>query len=313
MTSIAGLIPNRFAYTAVMSSLAKAGQAEKAEIILNDMMDAYASGNLDLKPDTVAFSSVMDGWARLSSVDKPKCAERAMVLLERMKELELEGMGPNARTYTSVLTALAKSGTWDACERARRLLNEMEVEYEEGNAVLRPSTIHYNTVLNAYARSPRADKALKAARFLQLMQQHPSVHCRPDIISYNSLLMACANAFGNGALKDKSFDIAMDTFKAAMTQTDGSVRPTSTTFSHFMKASRRLLGKPQQKNVLFKTLKICCEKGLLNEVVVQQVQSACQTDEEWKEIGGSVSNYVGLKEKMRISLVPQEWICNARR
>lgn len=313
MTSVVGLIPNRFAYTAVMSSLAKSRQAEKAEIILDDMMDAYASGNLDLKPDTVAFSSVMDGWAKLSSVDKPQCAERAMVLLERMKELEPEGMGPNARTYTSVLTALAKSGTWDACEKARDLLNEMEAEYEEGNGALRPSTIHYNTVLNAFARSPRADKALKAAGFLQVMQQHPSAHCRPDIISYNSLLMACANAFGNGDLKDKSFAIALDTFKAAMTQTDGTVRPTSTTFAHFLKAARRLLGKPQQKGVLFKTLKICCEKGLLNQVVVQQVQSACQTDVEWKEIGGNVSNYVGLKEKLRVSLVPQQWICNARR
>ena len=125
--------------------------------------------------------------------------------------------------------------------------------------------------------------------------------------------MACANAFGNGDLKDKSFAIAMDTFKAAMTQTDGTVRPTSTTFAHFLKAARRLLCKTQQKGVLFKTLKICCEKGLLNQVVVQQVQSACQTDDEWKEIGGRVSNYVGLKEKLKVPLVPQQWICNARR
>jgi hypothetical protein len=90
----------------------------------------------------------MDGWARLSSVDKPECAERALKLLERMKGLAHEGMGPNERTYTSALTALVKSGSWEACERARQLLAEMEVTYESGNALFRPTTSHYNTVFN---------------------------------------------------------------------------------------------------------------------------------------------------------------------
>jgi pentatricopeptide repeat protein len=313
MTARKGLVPNRFTYTAVMSSLAKAGQAEKAEIILNDMMDAYTSGNLALKPDTVAFSSVIDGWAKLSNVDKPYAAERAMSLLERMKELEHEGMGPNARTYTSALTALAKSGTWEACDNARELLNEMEAEYNNGNALLQPTTIHYNTVLHAYARSPRADKALKAAGFMQIMHDHPSPRCRPDIISYNSLLMACANAFGNPELKQKSFAIAMEAFIGAMTSDGLGIRPTSTTVAHFCKAARRILNPQQQKPVLRKTLKLCCDRGLLNQVVLQQVQRACTTEEEWRELAGTVSQHIGLKENLKTSQVPNSWICNARR
>ena len=310
--TLKGLLPNRITYTAVMSSLAKAGKPEKAERILNSMMMAYQSGNLDLKPDTVSFSSVMDGWARLSHVDKPYAADRALALLERMKALEKEGMGPNARTYTSVLSAVAKSGTWEACEDARKILQSMEEEYRDGNESLKPTAIHYNTVLHAYARSPRADKALKAAIFLKGMKRHPDPNCHPDTISYNSLLMSCANAFGNEELKQRSFSIAMKSFQTVM-YNRGKVRPTSTTFVHFCKASRRLVNRPQQKVLLQKTLKLCCDRGMLNHVVVLQAQQACKTEDEWREIGGEVSEYVGKKDKLDASQVPETWIRYAGR
>jgi pentatricopeptide repeat protein len=307
-----GLTPNRFTYTAVMSSLAKGGEAEKAQVILNDMMFEYAHGNEDMKPDTVAFSCVMDGFAKMSSVDKPQAADKAMLLLQRMKALEGDGMGPNALTYTSALTALAKSGTWEACERARSLVRDMQLEYERGKKHMQPSTIHYNTVLNAYARSPRADKALKAAGLMLEMQQHPNPRCRPDVISYNSLLMACANAFGNEELKTKSFFIALEAFKATMVN-DHGIRPTSTTFAHFLKAERRLLNPTQQKSALRKTFKLCCEKGLVNSVVIQHVQRACGTEAEWNEMVGEGSQFMALKERIQISSFPQAWTRNARR
>ena len=144
-----GVAPNRFTYTAVMSSHSKSGDAARAEEILDSMMLEYKNGNHEMKPDTVAFSSVMDGWAKMSHVDKPEAAERALALLQRMKELDADGMGPNARTYTSVLTALAKSGTWDACSRARSLLYEMEKEYENGKIELEPSNIHCKSALTS--------------------------------------------------------------------------------------------------------------------------------------------------------------------
>ena len=149
-----GVAPNRFTYTAVMSSLSKSGEAEKAEEVLESMMLEYSKGKEEMKPDTVAFSSVMDGWAKMSSIDKPEAAKRALELLQRMKDLENAGMGPNARTYTSVLTALAKSGTWDACTRARSLLNEMEHEYENGSINLEPTNIHCKSIRIAWWLSP---------------------------------------------------------------------------------------------------------------------------------------------------------------
>jgi hypothetical protein len=120
-----------------------------------------------------------------------------------MKNHAAEGMGPNARTYTSVLTALAKSGTWDACEKAKILVQNMEEVYNNstddassssaGTSIsnnnddkwsMRPTNIHYNCLLNAYARSPQADKGIKAELILKEMENHPRLDCRPDTISY---------------------------------------------------------------------------------------------------------------------------------
>lgn len=312
-----GLVPNRFTYTAVMSSLAKAGNPHKAEIILNKMMEAYLNGNQDLKPDTIAFSAVMDGWAKLSHVDKPDAAVRAMELLNRMKELEVDGMGPNGITYTSVFAALAKSGTWEACEKARDLLQDMERSYREGKEILRPTVIQYNAVLLAFARSPRADKALKAAAFFKTMSEHPDPQCRPDTITYNTLLMACANAFGNEELKTNSFQIAAEAFQIAVqlgADKDSLVYPTSTTFAHFCKAARRLIPRPDIRlSILQKAVLLCREKGLLNPVVVQQAQMACTSSKEWSDMVGELANYVGWNETFRPTQIPPRWLENARR
>ncbi|CAJ1958882.1 unnamed protein product [Cylindrotheca closterium] len=309
-----GLIPNRYTYTAVMSALAKTGMPEKAQGVLDTMMQLYQKGNEALKPDTVSFSCVMDGWARISHVDKPYAADRALDLLEKMKLLESEGMGPNSRTYTSVLSAVAKSGTWEACETARSILQDMEYEANDnGLKKLQPSTIHYNAVLHAYARSPRADKALKAASFLKYMALPQNKHCRPDSISYNSVLMACANAFGNEELKGRSYTIAREMFRKTVHGED-HVRPSSTTFVHFCKASRRLiLDKQTRLAALKKAMRLCCNFGMLNKIVVLQAQLACKNEAEWNEISGQVSDYVGWKGKFKPRDVPQKWTSQAGR
>ena len=315
-----GLEPNKYTYTAVLSSLAKSGDPNQAETILNEMMEAYEDGFFDLKPDTISFSAVIDGWAKLSHVDKPEAAIRALALLRRMKELESKGMGPNARTYTSVFTALAKSGTWEACEKAQDLLKEMEAEYKKGRHWLKPTVIQYNAVLLAFARSPRADKALSGASFFSLMSRHDDPDCRPDTISYNTLLLACANAFGNDDLKSSSFQVAARTFQESImlgTDKTSKVQPTSTTFAHFCKATRRLLSNREEQAkrhaILEKTLLLCREQGMLSQVVVQQVQMSCCNEAEWRERAGSVADHIQWKEGMTASRVPPAWVENARR
>jgi pentatricopeptide repeat protein len=218
MTIDRGLQPNKLTYTALINALSKSGQPELAEQVLHQMIennedddDEDNNNENNILPDTVTFSSVIDGWSRVASKDRPEAAARALHILETMKNHAAEGMGPNARTYTSVLTALAKSGTWDACEKAKNLVQYMEEVYNNSTDdalssssssslpgaslpnnnnnnddkwSMRPTNIHYNCLLNAYARSPQADKGIKAEVIIKEMENHPRLDCRPDTISY---------------------------------------------------------------------------------------------------------------------------------
>jgi len=356
-----GQQPNKITYTALMNALSKAGLPERAEYVLHQMTTNSSPDHPHYQPDSVVFSSIIDGWAKVSSKDRPEASSRALQILETMKKNAFRGMGPTATTYTSVLTALAKSCLRDACDQAFDILQDMEEEYDSIVAAdpslssfssqsvgsgsehqhhrdpkgdkwsMRPTNIHYNCVLNAYARSSRADKGIKAQQLMTVMENHSRLDCRPDTISYNSLMMACAHATGNQQLRGQSFVFALRTFKILVSKGKGKeaekllgqqqpvhdLYPTSTTFAHFFRACRKLLlpDNVQRKPVLTKGLAICRKLGLLNYLVVHQIQLACQSETAWKEIAGELSEHVGWKDdyKRCSGTVPREWTCKSRK
>jgi len=364
---VRGVQPNRHVCTALMSAWSKAGKVEEAQRMLYQLIDDYEmAGHVEYKPDTATFSSVIDGWARVSSPDRPEAAMHAVELLEQMKEWADIKYGddtfrPNAQTYTSVFSALAKSGTWDACEEVQYMLEELEADYDQAtstvknssgshadgsvvddkySALVRPTNIHYNALLLAYARSPRENKARLANDVFQQMKNHPRLDCRPDTISYNTLLLSCANT-SDRDMKQDAFRIALDAFHEVVKETQhkddvsddidnnrgrnhndhrhrrSSVEATSTTFNHFLKTARQCISsKKQRASILSKTLRICCEMGMMNHLIVHQVQVACRSKEEWNEIAGQeIVKYIPWKADFKHSCrnVPRRWKKNARR
>ena len=139
-------------------------------------------------------------------------------------------------------------------------------------------------------------------------------------------MMACGHATGNQKLRESSFDIALRTFKILISKGERTkdllqhqpvheLYPTSSTFANFFRACRKLL-RPNNKrrdSILTKSLDLCRKLGMLNFLVVHQVQLACQSETSWKEIGGELSEYVGWKEDFKRcgKRVPREWTCNA--
>jgi len=328
------LQPNKLTYSALMNALSKAGNPEKAEYVLHQMIRSHH------QPDTVAFSSIIDGWAKVSSKDRPEAASRALQILETMRRNS--ATKPSATTYTSVLNALAKSGQRDACDTALKLLQDMEENYsmhpnadydddydDDDKWSIRPTNIHYNCVLNAYARSGRADKAIRAQKLMGVMENHSRLDCRPDTISYNSLMMACGHATGSQKLREESFEIALRTFKILVSKGGKQAEsllhhkpvhdlyPTSSTFANFFRACRKLLRPENERRdaCLTKGLDLCKKLGMLNFLVVHQVQLACQSQIAWKKIAGDLSDHVGWKEDFKRvgNRVPREWTCNSRR
>lgn len=211
-----------------------------------------------MKPDTIAFSTVIQAWAR--ERDAPHAAQHALDLLEQMKllnkkeELELD-VAPNAVTYTSVIRALGNSRDANATTIAQGLLEEIPPQ---------PTTIHYNAVIDAHAKSPNCDKAECA---WQLMQTMKARNVPIDIITQNSVLAACANTFGGDSSKQRALDICNAVYSEITNH-----EATPITYFFLLKAFWKLVPPGNVRwSMIQGAFDKCCQLGLLSERVLGQL------------------------------------------
>lgn len=276
--------PNKVTYTCLMLAISNTGlygSAEEANELLDRMWETYEKeGDVTIKPDTVTFSSVIASWSRENST---VAHEKALELLERMDDLSAAGhedICPNAFTYTSVFKALSRSRKIGAAKLAEELLARMEAGYQAGNTDLEPTVIHYNVILDAHAQSPNLEMATNAYRLYQQMIALNRPNCKPNIITFNSLLRSCANTFGSTEMKQNAFLIASDVYQNIIVKK--AVRASSITFVFIFKALRKLLpnGDPLRSEMLKQSFESCTKAGLLNDIVLQQVEWACSSKQE---------------------------------
>jgi pentatricopeptide repeat protein len=265
------LTPNIVSYTCVMTALSKSNQrgaAQEAQCILERMLERYRAGDVRVKPDTVAFTTVIDAWAR--DCDSPKnAAQHALDLLEQLKSLQNElGVTPNALTYTSVIRALKNSRDKNSATIAESLLGEI---------VPQPSTIHYNAVIDAHAKSPNWNKAERALELMQVMEAR---NVTTDIITHNSVLAACANSFGGS--KGRALEIATKVYS----RIEGEATPI--TYFLLFKAFRKLVPSGDTRwSMIQRAFQKCSQSGLASERVLEQVRLGCTSDEYKKLVSGA--------------------------
>lgn len=168
---------------------------------------------LDVTPDQFSYSTTISAWARSSIHNNDTSAKNAERLLEQMEEYRSKGfthLAPTTYCVNAVLNAWSKIATNNkvngAASRAETILKRMEQLYNDGERdELRPNTISYNTVISAYARSGEVGSERRAERILRRMdrlsqerdeeengdqQQLYSSSCKPDLISYNTVINA---------------------------------------------------------------------------------------------------------------------------
>jgi len=205
---------------------------------------------------------------------------------------------------------LSRSRQGGAAEKGEKLLAEMEEEFKRGDKDVEPVTICYNAVMDAYGRGPHISKAQKANAILKKMEASRRPGMQPDTISYNSVLLACANSFGDVQIRKEAFTIALERFGTVLKHEE--LQPTSITFSLFFKALRKLVTASKARSKLLKqTFRLCCDAGLLNEVVWSQLHGICSTEELQCMISGANAAKPDVPES--IADLPSEWCRNAGR
>jgi pentatricopeptide repeat protein len=203
----ASMKPNTYTYTAVIQAHANSGalgSPERAEELIERMIDKYQRGDDSVRPTAKTFNAVIHAYG------KARNAERSAAVFRRMERLYESGVTeakPNAINYNSLITAWANCDLPDSAQRAEAVLERMEHLYQLGDKTLRPTAVSFNAVIDAYAKSGEENAAQKAEEILRHMYdlyQMGNVQAKPNTRSFNSVINAWAksrapNAASNAA------------------------------------------------------------------------------------------------------------------
>jgi pentatricopeptide repeat protein len=163
--------PNLITFTAVLSAWAKtsnnAQAPERAELLLQRMGQLSQSGALDVKPNVISYSIVLDCLARSKTRSG---AERAETILRHMASSDDKDVQPNVISYNSVIKAWSFTRDPEAVPRVTALLKEV-LDQAEGNSRMTPNANTFGSVLKTVASSRLPDKEKRAQVVVDLMQK----------------------------------------------------------------------------------------------------------------------------------------------
>ena len=117
--------------------------------------------------------------------------------MEEQYKMGNHDVKPNTLSYSSSITAWAKSNHPDAGLRGERILRQMQTLWAAGNADVQPNTITFNAAISAWGNGKDPQRVAQAHALLREMQQlHRSGgrEVRPDIVTYNSLIHVLINS-----------------------------------------------------------------------------------------------------------------------
>jgi hypothetical protein len=170
---------------------------QRAELLLQKMLKLYEAGHVDVKPDTISFSSAIAAWTKSGNA---LAAARTEAILRRMIEFSRQGhndVKPDTITYASVIDAWAKSGDPLAGKKAESLLLEILEPYNMGNNNVKPDTIAYNSVIDAWANSQDPNTGIRALALLGRMEKEYNMgneDVKPTTNCFNAAVTAWDNS-----------------------------------------------------------------------------------------------------------------------
>ena len=162
--------------TQLKAHLAMGDVAVAAKLLTEMMRGGESAGDLLPTPDAISYNTVISAMA---NANQP---EKAEALLNAMADTGVEA---DRHSYTSVISGFAKAGK---PTRASKWLKRM---LESG---VLPDTVVFNTVLHAYAQAADASGARAVVREFEKRTLDECPNARPDVVSYNTFISACARA-----------------------------------------------------------------------------------------------------------------------
>jgi hypothetical protein len=117
--------------------------------------------------------------------------------MEEQYKMGNRDVKPNTLSYSSVITAWAKSRDPDAGLHGEGILRQMQTLWAAGNAYVQPNTITFNAAISAWGNGQDPQRVVRAqALFQEMRKMYGSGlrDVRPDVVTYNSLLQVLINS-----------------------------------------------------------------------------------------------------------------------
>eukprot|EP00536_Pseudo-nitzschia_multiseries_P015858 jgi/Psemu1/43982/gm1.43982_g len=174
---------------------------KQALAILKEMIGSFEQdGNSCIRPDSVAYNSVMNAFARRGDFKGA-----SVVFAMQTNDFKEQGntmAKPDAYTFSTMINACSRSNRKGVSETAGKLLTTMNEWYARGDLEQGPSIVVYNAVINCFSKSNTPDAPDRARTILETMISRYNNEStknsddenvvRPNAITYNSVLNAHA-------------------------------------------------------------------------------------------------------------------------
>jgi len=137
---------------------------ERARNILKEMSEHGP------KPDIVSYNTFLRHYGRIGDMKS---------LAEVLRALKPAGVQPDVHSFTTVLSALYKAGKTDAHIKTLEVMRTMGVQ---------PNVATYSAIIDFIVRQEGEENFRKAVDLLEEMENSPNGNCRPNEVTYTSLL-----------------------------------------------------------------------------------------------------------------------------
>jgi pentatricopeptide repeat protein len=176
--------PSVVTYNAVMNAWASCGLVdapERAQALLNELIQKWKAGDESMKPGLHSFSTVIKAWTQSKRKDKGATAQAVVDDLLKFYRAGDDALKPNKVILNSLIDAWAKAGEPN---RAERTLREMET------FGLKPDAISYNTVLNGWSRAGHPERVQALYHEMIQKSQAGEPELNPNGITYDIVIRA---------------------------------------------------------------------------------------------------------------------------
>jgi hypothetical protein len=198
-------------------------------------------------------------------------------------------------------------------ERAEAILNRIEDLYESGERSVRPDVVSFNALINAYGWSSEKGKAVKCFEILNKMLglsgSGQNYDAKPDIITCNSVLNACAfEATKSETERAKIMEIVVQTLEIFQSEAPRYGYPDHSTYSQVLLAiSKHMPMNDRRSEMAETTFWQCCKGGHVSAMVISSLRLALSWPRFSSVMGPALRSENGEKLKYDLSGLPREW------